>query len=191
MGKEMLEVEEDTGWKKPISQARDRFQSRCLVTAVGVLLVFETVAVLRQGRFTSGEPDAGEHIFLAQIVGISVAFAGLVLVLRAATAGGALFGGIVNLLLVNGTASSQYTIIRSGLAPLALLFLLTFLATKAGRPAKTQAGLAEKRHGRNSAQVMANLSIAGLLSLGSAFSWCWVAACAVEVGTTKSGFGQR
>jgi uncharacterized protein (TIGR00297 family) len=72
-------------------------------------------------------------------------------------------------LLVNGTASSQYTIVRSGLAPLALLFVLTFLATRAGRRVKAQAGLAEKRHGRSSAQVIANLSIAGLAVSGFGF----------------------
>ncbi len=65
-------------------------------------------------------------------------------------------------LLVSGTVSSQYTIVRSGFTPLALLFVLTFLATRAGRRVKVRAGLAEKRHGRSSAQVIANLSIAGL-----------------------------
>jgi uncharacterized protein (TIGR00297 family) len=69
---------------------------------------------------------------------------------------------MISFLLVNGTASSRYTIVRSGLAPLALLFVLTFLATRAGRRVKAQAGLAEKPHGRSSAQVIANLSTAGL-----------------------------
>jgi uncharacterized protein (TIGR00297 family) len=72
-------------------------------------------------------------------------------------------------LLVSGTASSEYTIVRSGLAPLALLFVLTFLATRAGRRVKAQAGLAEKRHGRSAAQVIANLSIAGLAVSGLGF----------------------
>ena len=162
MGEEMQEVERDTGWRKAIPEARDRLQSRMLVTVVGVLLALEIVAVLRQIYFIWGEQNVREHILLAEIVGISVAFAGLVLSLRAATVAGAVFGGMISFLLVNGTASSQYTIVRSGLAPLALLFVLTFLATRAGRRVKAQAGLAEKRHGRNSAQVIANLSTAGL-----------------------------
>src|SRR6266699_4001190 len=162
MGEEMQEVERDTGWRKAIPEARDRLQSRVLVTVVGVLLALEIVAVLRQTYFIWGEQNVREHILLAEIVGISVAFAGLVLSLRAATVAGAVFGGMISFLLVNGTASSQYTIVRSGLAPLALLFVLTFLATRAGRRVKAQAGLAEKRHGRNSAQVIANLSTAGL-----------------------------
>jgi uncharacterized protein (TIGR00297 family) len=162
MGEEMHGVETDTGWRKAIPEARDRLQSRVLVIVVGVLLALETIRVLRQVSFIWSEQNVREPILLAEIVGISVAFAGLVLFLRAATRAGALFGGMICFLLVSGTASSKYTIIRSGLAPLALLFVLTFLATRAGRRVKAQAGLAEKHHGRSSAQVIANLSIAGL-----------------------------
>jgi uncharacterized protein (TIGR00297 family) len=162
MGDEMQGLEGDTGWRKAIPQARDRLQSRMLVAMVGLLLILETAAILRQVYFIWGEHNVREHILLAEIVGISVAFAGLVLSLRAATVAGALFGGMISFLLVNGTASSRYTIVRSGLAPLALLFVLTFLATRAGRRVKAQAGLAEKPHGRSSAQVIANLSTAGL-----------------------------
>jgi uncharacterized protein (TIGR00297 family) len=160
MGEEMQEVERDTGWSKAIPQARDRLQSQVLVGVVGVLLALETVDVLRQVYFIWSEQSVREH--MAETVAISVAFAGLVLSLRAATVAGALFGGMISFLLVSGTASSEYTIVRSGLAPLALLFVLTFLATRAGRRVKAEAGLAEKRHGRSSAQIMANLSIAGL-----------------------------
>jgi uncharacterized protein (TIGR00297 family) len=162
MGDEMQGLEGDTGWRKAIPQARDRLQSRMLVAMVGLLLILETAAILRQVYFIWGEHNVREHILLAEIVGISVAFAGLVLSLRAATVAGALFGGMISFLLVNGTASSRYTIVRSGLAPLALLFVLTFLATRAGRRVKAQARLAEKPHGRSSAQVIANLSTAGL-----------------------------
>jgi uncharacterized protein (TIGR00297 family) len=169
MGEEIQGVEGDTGWRKAIPQARDRLQSRVLVVVVGDLLALETIRVLRQVSFLWSEQNVGEHILLAEIVGISAVFAGLVLSLRAATVGGALFGGMICFLLVSGTASSQYTIIRSGLAPLALLFVLTFLATRAGRRVKAQAGLAEKRHGRSSGQVIANLSIAGLAVSGRGF----------------------
>jgi uncharacterized protein (TIGR00297 family) len=169
MGEEMRGVEEGTGWRKAIPESRDRLQSRVLVIVVGILLALETVAILRQVYSTWGEQNVGEHILLAEIVGISTVFAGLVLSLRAATVGGASFGGMICFLLVSGTASSQYTIVRSGLAPLALLFVLTFLATRAGRRVKAEAGLAEKRQGRSSAQVIANLSIAGLAVSGLGF----------------------
>jgi uncharacterized protein (TIGR00297 family) len=168
MGEEMRGVEEGTGWRKAIPEARDRLQSRTLVAVAGALLVLETVAVLRQPFFIWGELHVREQI-LVEIVTLSVAFAVLVLSLRAATVAGALVGGMICFLLVRGTVSSQYTIVRSGLAPLALLFMLTFLATRAGRRVKAQAGLAEKRRGRSAAQVIANLSIAGLAVSPHAF----------------------
>ena len=166
MGEEIQGVEEDTRWRKAIPEARDRLQSLLLVVIAGALLALETVSILRQVHFIWGEQILREHILTAEIVVISVAFAGLVFALRAATVAGALFGGMICFLVVRGTVSSQYTIVRSGLAPLALLFVLTFLATRAGRRVKARAGLAEKPHGRSSAQVIANLSIAGLAVSG-------------------------
>lgn len=180
MIEEMANV--DLQWTKAIPQARDRLQSQLLVGVAGTLLALETVAVLRQLYSIWGGQSVREHILLAEIVGISVVFAGLVLTLRAATVAGALFGGMISFLLVSGTASSQYTIVRSGLTPLALLFVLTFLATRAGRAVKAGAGLAEKRHGRSAAQVIANLSVAALsvssfgmvlVTRGHAFTGNW------------------
>ncbi len=158
------EIQQDV-WQKAIPEERDRLQSRVLVGVVGTLLALGTFSVLRQVCSTWDGQSMDEHILQAEAVGISVIFAGIVLTLRAATVAGAFFGGIICFLLLSGTASSQY-VIRSGLAPLALLFLLTFIATKAGRAVKARAGLAEKRHGRNGAQVIANLSIAALAVSG-------------------------
>ena len=182
MSEEMHAGEGDTAWRKAIPEKRDLMQSRVLVTMVGFLLVLETFAVLRQAHFLWGEQSAGERNLLGEIVGISVVFAGLVLALRAATLAGALFGGLISFLLLSGTASPQYVIVRSGVAPLALLFTLTFLATRAGRAVKARAGLAEKRHGRSAAQVLANLSVTALsvssfglvlVSRGHAFTGNW------------------
>jgi uncharacterized protein (TIGR00297 family) len=182
MGEEMQGVEGDTGWRKAIPGARDRLQSRVLLSVVGALLALETVAVLRQVYSIWGGQNVDEHVLLAEIVGISVAFASLVLYLQAATVGGALVGGMISFLLVSGTTSSRYMIVQSGLAPLTLLFALTFLATRAGRAVKTRAGLAEKRHGRSAAQVVANLSVSALsvssfglvlVTRGHAFTGNW------------------
>jgi len=167
MSEEMAEA--DSGWTKAIPHARDRLQSRLLVGVVGALLLLETLAVLRSVYFILREQRLRENVHLIEIVGISVVFAGLVLSLRAATAAGALFGGFICFLLISGTTSSESTVVRSGLAPLALLFVLTFLATRAGRAVKMRAGLAEKRHGRSAAQVIANLSIAALAVSGLGF----------------------
>lgn len=161
MGEEMLGVEEDTGWRKAIPEERDRLQSRVLVAVVGFLLILETAACFRQPFFPWGTGGSDEPILLAKIAGISVAFACLVLVLRAATAAGALCGGLICLILLSGTTSFRFTLVRSGLAPLALLFVLTFLSTRAGRTKKAKAGLVDRR-GRSAAQVIANLSTAAL-----------------------------
>ena len=59
-----------------------------------------------------------------------------------------------------------------------LLFVLTFLSTRAGRRVKAAAGLAEKRKGRNAAQVIANLSVAALSVSSLGFE---VVAAAVQV----------
>jgi uncharacterized protein (TIGR00297 family) len=168
MAEEMEGVDRGTGWRKAIPESRHRLQSRVLVWVVGFLLALEVAAVLRQPYFPGGEQNVQEHLPV-EIVAISVGFAGLVLFLRAATVAGSLFGGMISFLLVSGTASSKYTIVRSGFAPLALLFVLTFLATRAGRRVKAEAGLAERRHGRSAAQVIANLSIAGLAVSGLGF----------------------
>ncbi len=133
MGEEMQGREGDTGWKKAIPEARDRLQSKWLVGVVGLLLALETASVLRQAYFLWGMGRTAELVLIAKIVGISVAFAGLVSALRAATLGGALVGGMICMILLNGTSSSRDTMVRSGLMPLVLLFVLTFLSTRAGR----------------------------------------------------------
>jgi uncharacterized protein (TIGR00297 family) len=127
--------------------------------------------VLQQIYFLWGTDRADELVLLAKVVGISIAFACLVFVLRAATPAGALSGGMICLILLNGTSSTQYTILRSGLTPLALLFVLTILSTRAGRRKKTRAGLAEDRRGRRAAQVIANLAIAALSVSSLAFAF--------------------
>ncbi len=158
MGEEIQGGARDTAWRKVIPEARDRLQSRVLVVVVGALLVWMSEWTLE--RYYIGlKYNPGP---LLAVVAISAAFAVLVVILRAATVAGAVFGGMICLLLVNGTLTWQFTILRSGLAPLVLLFVLTYLATRAGRQRKAEAGLAEKRKGRSAAQVIANLSIAAL-----------------------------
>jgi uncharacterized protein (TIGR00297 family) len=165
MGAEMRdreEIAEGQVWRKAIPEGRDRVQSRVLVWVVGALLLLETVIVLQQVYFLWGTDHARDLIGIAKIVGISFAFACLVRMLRAATLAGSFAGGMICLLLLSGTSTSQYSVVRSGLAPLALLFVLTFLSTRAGRKLKAEAGLAERRKGRSAAQVIANLSIAAM-----------------------------
>ena len=82
--------------------------------------------------------------------------------LKAATPAAAAYGGMICLLLMFWTGSFDGSIGRTALTPLAMLFGLTFMSTRAGRQRKTKAGLAEKRRGRSASQVIANLSVAAL-----------------------------
>jgi uncharacterized protein (TIGR00297 family) len=97
-------------------------------------------------------------------LGISLGFALLVFLARAATPLAALTGGIITAVLTlaplpaSGVASWH----RSALPPLLALFLLTFSATRFGRGKKQRLGVAEDKRGRNAAQVAANLGVAGL-----------------------------
>ena len=158
MGKEMQEGERDTGWKKAIPEARDRLQSKWLVGVVGALLALMCVGVVGWTR-TFG---VRFPVFVLEVFVLSVAFALIVRKLRAATLGGAVCGGLICLLVTFWTGVSTMSVVQSGLTPLVLLFLLTFLATLAGRKRKVVAGLAEGRRGRNAGQVIANLSLAGM-----------------------------
>jgi uncharacterized protein (TIGR00297 family) len=158
MGKEMHGVEADTGWRKAIPEARDRLQSRVLVAVVGTLLAGLSAYSIRLGY-----PRATSFSSLpVEAVWVSLSFALLVRGLRAATPGGAICGGMICFLITLWTGSFRESILRTGLTPLFLLFVLTFVSTRAGRTRKARTGLAESRRGRSAAQVIANLSVAAL-----------------------------
>ena len=100
------------------------------------------------------------------MLGVSLTFAAVVWVLRAATPAAAATGGLICFLVGLGTARLDRPILFSGLLPLAALFVLTFFSTRAGRARKARAGLAESRSGRAVNQVVANLGVAGLVAGG-------------------------
>jgi uncharacterized protein (TIGR00297 family) len=114
---------------------------------------------------------------VASAAGISLGFALLAKMLRAATTGGALCGGMICWLITIWTGNDTETVLRSALTPLILLFGLTFAATRLGRARKAVVGLAESRRGRSAAQIIANLSVAALcgpllrMSLIATSSW--------------------
>jgi uncharacterized protein (TIGR00297 family) len=154
----MQGVEGDTGWRKAIPEERDRLQSKVLVWVVGALLVWLCAdAVRAAARFSIRFPA-----FVLEVFALSAAFALIARRLRAATVGGAVCGGMICFLMTFWTGAWTKSVMRSGLTPLVLLFLVTFFATRAGRQQKMRAGLAEARRGRSAAQIIANLSIAGI-----------------------------
>jgi len=104
-----------------------------------------------------------------EALGVSLTFGVVVWALRAATQMAAICGAMICCLITAGTAS-QASLIQSGLSPLILLFLLTFIASRAGRAQKIRLGLAEGGRGRNAAQVIANLGTAGLVVIGAFFN---------------------
>jgi uncharacterized protein (TIGR00297 family) len=180
-------------WRKAIPEDRDRLQSRVLIGVVGTLLGVMSGLTLAHGF----QHFAAESKVLFEIGAVSVGFAALVMMLRSVTAGGAVCGGMICLILLEGTTSPQYGILRSGLAPLVMLFVLTFVSTRAGRRVKALAGLAEGRKGRSAAQVIANLSVAALSvsALGRAFVpdmmlMCLAALVEATADTVSSEIGQ-
>jgi uncharacterized protein (TIGR00297 family) len=97
-------------------------------------------------------------------LGISAVFGLVVWRLRAGTAGAAVTGAAITASLMFATTRYPYesSWLHGGLMPLLAMFLLTFAATKIGKAKKEQLGTAESRHGRNAAQVAANLGVAAL-----------------------------
>jgi uncharacterized protein (TIGR00297 family) len=95
-------------------------------------------------------------------LGISLGFALLVLLARAATPLAGLTGGVITAVLTLAPLPEWSSWYHSALPALLALFLLTFSATRFGRDKKQRLGVAEDKRGRNAAQVAANLGVAGL-----------------------------
>ena len=113
----------------------------------------------------------------AWTAGLSLLLGLAVLQLHAATPGGAFAGTVITASLIFSTATFTpgepfpYTPWHTALLPVLALFLLTSAATRLGRETKECLGTAERRQGRTSAQVAANLGVAALLFDGLAQSW--------------------
>ena len=144
-------------WKKAIPPARDRLQARLLVTTLPEILA--VACALQLLRLPVGA-------FLLATIGICVCFGLLTWLIKAATPAAAVVGGMICFLLIAGIGQPWHSPMRTGLAPLIALFLLTFLATRAGRAWKRDRDPTGTKEGRNAAQVLANLSVAGLVAAG-------------------------
>jgi uncharacterized protein (TIGR00297 family) len=153
-------------WTKAIPPPRDRLQSRLLVWIVAPILCALNVRTIAL-RLSQGVPQ--RHYLLAELT-VSLGFALLVSLLKAATPAAAACGGAICLLLIDCAWSWPPSLLHSGLSPLALLFLLTFAATRYDRPKKEARGLSEPRTGRRASQVIANLGIAAICAAFSSHS---------------------
>ena len=143
---------------KTISPARDRLQSRILVWVVMPILC--TLSAIRSVGLLLHAPRY-QSLVIQSLV-ISVCFALFAWLLKAATPSAAACGGVICLQLIYGTHVYMASVVRSALVPLIALFVLTFIATRAGRNKKDASGLTESPSGRTTSQVVANLGFAAL-----------------------------
>ena len=95
---------------------------------------------------------------------ISLVFAAFGWAVRGVTRSGALVGAMVCFSLLIGVGPR-------GFAALLVVFLLTWAATRFGYARKQSLGTAERRAGRNAAQVGANLGVASICALLYATAW--------------------
>jgi uncharacterized protein (TIGR00297 family) len=157
--------------QKAIPPARDRLQSRMLVGIVVVLLLPRFVgAVIDLGigvdvfrTFHNFSQAFGiRDRYNLQSLAVSLALALLAFVARAATPAAALCGGLVCFQVAWLGFGYPPSLLRSLIPAIALLVVLTSLATRFRRARKEASGIAEPRSGRRASQVIANLGIAAL-----------------------------
>ncbi len=135
-------------------------RARRLLLAAAILLFL--LAALSAAWWTVASarsailPNQPAAAILATV--LVLAFAVAARALRAVTTTGALAGAFtVSLLFLGGGAGA--------FAAIALVFLLTFLATRLGHGRKLQLGIAQGDRGRNASQVLANTGVAALAAL--------------------------
>ncbi|MGA7885508.1 MAG: DUF92 domain-containing protein [Acidobacteriaceae bacterium] len=153
------------GVRNPNRLARSaalRWQSQAVLLAfVPVTAIWVTLAA---GQLCHDDAPA---VWLCAAV--SVGFVALVWLFHAATAGGAITGGLIAAALFLRTPDWH-----TALWPLFTLVIITFAATRFGRPRKEALGLAEDTRGRRASQVAANLGVAGLAVIPAAGSVAFV-----------------
>jgi len=104
-------------------------------------------------------------------VGLSMLLGLAVLKLRAATPGGVFAGAAITACLMFSTAIPPYQPWQTALIPILAVSVLTWIGTRLGREQKERLGTAERRRGRNAAQVAANLGTAAIVSDELVQSW--------------------
>lgn len=104
-------------------------------------------------------------------VGLSTLLGLLAWASHSGTPAAAVAGALINASLMFSTAIFPYRPWETAVVPVVMLLALTSLATRFGRARKERLGLAEKKRGRNAAQVCANLGFAALASSPEAQSW--------------------
>jgi uncharacterized protein (TIGR00297 family) len=98
------------------------------------------------------------------IIGLSALLGLVTWRLRATTAAAAVTGVLITASLMFSTVVVPYAPWHTALVPTIAVFLLAFVATRAGRRQKERLGTAEGHRGRSASQIAANLGLAALAS---------------------------
>lgn len=175
--------------RKNIPAQHDRMQSTTLVWIVTPLLAFGAAFPLIRAA-AHGEALTPWIIPLI----LSLGFAALVWLLKAATLPAASIGFLVCMILSQRRevwiGLRPHPVQHSALAALIALFVLTFLATRFGRLKKESRKLAERRSGRRAPQIVANLGVAALCGSAGWHSGCIAALAEAAADTVSSEVGQ-
>ena len=175
--------------RKNIPTQRDQLQSAALVWIITPLLAFGAA-------FPPIRAAAHGQALTPWIVPLmlSLGFAALVWLLKAATLPAAAIGFLVCMILSQHRevriGFEPHSIQYSALAALVDLFVLTFLATRFGRSKKESRRLAERRSGRRASQIVANLGVAALCGSVGWYSGCIAALAEAAADTVSSEVGQ-
>jgi len=110
-------------------------------------------AVILLGLLLPMLPQTGARLIPA--VFITLGFAVLARILRGVTLSGTAAGFLVTLILFVAFGGAMFGAVL-------LVFVLTYIATRFGRPRKRSLAIAERPGGRDAAQVLANLGFAAL-----------------------------
>jgi uncharacterized protein (TIGR00297 family) len=172
-----------------IPARRDQMQSATLVWIVTPLLAFGAAFPLIRAA-AHGQPLTPWIVPFM----LSLGFAALVWLLKAATLPAAAIGFLVCMILSQQSevlnSFRPHPVQHSALAALIALFVLTFLATRFGRSKKESRRLAERRSGRRASQIVANLGVAALCGSAGWYSGCIAALAEAAADTVSSEMGQ-
>jgi uncharacterized protein (TIGR00297 family) len=175
--------------QKNIPTRRDQRQSAALVWIVTPLLAFGAAFPLVLAA-AHGQPLTPWIVPLM----LSLGFAVVVWLLKAATLPAAAIGFLVCMILSPRSevlvSFLPHPVQHSALAALIALFVLTFLATRFGRSKKESRRLAERRSGRRASQIVANLGVAALCGSVGWYSGCIAALAEAAADTVSSEVGQ-
>jgi uncharacterized protein (TIGR00297 family) len=164
--------------QKTILALRDQWQSAALAWIVTPLLAIGAayVPLSAAARGSSLTP------WIVPLL-LSVGFAALVWMVKAATRPAAVIGFLVCMILAQQPGFHA-------LLALVVLFLLTFAATRFGRSKKESERLAEGRSGRHASQIVANLGVAALCASLGWYGGCIAALAEAAADTVSSEIGQ-